>query len=185
VEAFQLDPAFEATSAHLADLELCQARLQLDARYPWIVLIPRRAGLTEIEQLSPDERALLMEEIVRAGQAVRAMSSFSPSSSWPPTSSPSSIFSSTSILPTPSSSTTTSPPTSWPWKTISKLNVASLGNVTSQLHVHVVGRRSDDSSWPSPVWSYGSALPLSADVVAAVQQMAPPLLRSPNPRRGA
>ena len=174
---FQLDPAFEATSAHVADLELCQARLQLDARYPWIVLIPRRAGLTELEQLTPAERTLLMEEIVRAGEAVRAISSFSWSSS--------ASSRSTSSRSSSASSMTTSSPSAWPWKTISKLNVASLGNVTSQLHVHVVGRRHDDASYPSPIWGRGETEPLSSDVVAAVQRMAPPLLQSPRSGRGA
>ena len=182
MDAFQLDPAFEATSAHLADLELCQARLQLDARYPWIVLIPRRSGLTELEQLSPAERALLMEEIVRAGEAVRAMSSFSESASWPQAS----LSSSTSSSSTPSQSTSSAKTQSpWPWKRISKLNVASLGNVTSQLHVHVVGRRRDDPSWPSPIWGIGESEPLSSDVVEAVRRMAPLLLQSPAPGRGA
>ena len=33
-----------------------------------------------------------------------------------------------------------------------KLNVAALGNVVSQLHVHVVARFTDDAAWPKPVW---------------------------------
>ncbi len=33
-----------------------------------------------------------------------------------------------------------------------KINVAALGNVVSQLHVHVIGRRRDDPCWPAPVW---------------------------------
>jgi diadenosine tetraphosphate (Ap4A) HIT family hydrolase len=36
-----------------------------------------------------------------------------------------------------------------------KLNVAALGNVTPQLHVHVVGRRRDDALWPDPIWGRG------------------------------
>lgn len=35
---------------------------------------------------------------------------------------------------------------------VDKLNLAALGNVTAQLHVHVVGRRRDDPLWPDPVW---------------------------------
>ena len=35
---------------------------------------------------------------------------------------------------------------------IDKLNVGAIGNVTAQLHVHVVGRRRDDGLWPDPVW---------------------------------
>ena len=35
---------------------------------------------------------------------------------------------------------------------IDKLNVAAIGNVVAQLHVHVVGRRRDDYAWPGVVW---------------------------------
>jgi len=38
-----------------------------------------------------------------------------------------------------------------------KLNVAAIGNVVSQLHIHVVARRHDDVGWPRPVW--GTAPP--------------------------
>lgn len=33
-----------------------------------------------------------------------------------------------------------------------KVNFAGIGNVVPQLHLHVVGRRPDDPSWPAPVW---------------------------------
>jgi diadenosine tetraphosphate (Ap4A) HIT family hydrolase len=33
-----------------------------------------------------------------------------------------------------------------------KLNIAALGNVVAQLHVHVIGRRHSDTAWPKPVW---------------------------------
>ena len=33
-----------------------------------------------------------------------------------------------------------------------KLNIAALGNVVAQLHVHVIGRRHSDAAWPKPVW---------------------------------
>ena len=33
-----------------------------------------------------------------------------------------------------------------------KLNIAAIGNVVSQLHIHVIGRRHDDVYWPDPVW---------------------------------
>ena len=36
-----------------------------------------------------------------------------------------------------------------------KLNVASLGNVVPQLHVHVIARTEDDVAWPNPVWNNG------------------------------
>ena len=40
-----------------------------------------------------------------------------------------------------------------------KLNVAALGNVVSQLHVHVIARRIGDHAWPAPVWGSGAAQP--------------------------
>lgn len=117
---FQLDPAFVATSHAVIDLPLCEVRLQDDARYPWLVLIPRLPGLRELEDLSPTDRARLMEETIRAGSAVRAVGA---------------------LL----------------GLRIDKLNVGALGNVTAQLHVHVVGRRGDDPAWPGPVWGHSPA----------------------------
>ena len=38
-----------------------------------------------------------------------------------------------------------------------KLNVASLGNVVAQMHVHVIARRHDDVAWPKPVWGAAPA----------------------------
>ena len=73
LDKFALNPAFAATSEPLADLKLCHARLQRDSRWPWIVLIPRKVGAREIEHLSPPNRQVLMDEIVLAGAAVRAV----------------------------------------------------------------------------------------------------------------
>ncbi|HYD43654.1 MAG TPA: HIT domain-containing protein [Phenylobacterium sp.] len=123
---FEIDPAFLATSEPLTDLPLCHVRLQADARWPWLVLIPRAPGLRELEDLAPEQRAALMEEIVRAGAAVRALGE---------------------TLGRP----------------VEKLNVGALGNVTPQLHVHVVGRRAGDAAWPGPVWGVGQAAAYPAD----------------------
>lgn len=46
---------------------------------------------------------------------------------------------------------------------VEKLNVGAIGNVTAQLHVHVVGRRRDDGLWPDPVWGRGPAVPYAQD----------------------
>jgi diadenosine tetraphosphate (Ap4A) HIT family hydrolase len=42
-----------------------------------------------------------------------------------------------------------------------KLNVAALGNMVPQLHIHIIARRSSDAAWPRPVW--GVMPPLSQD----------------------
>jgi len=123
---FQIAPAFVETSAPVGQLALCEARLQLDARWPWIVLIPRRVALREIADLAAGDRATLMEETVLAGDAVKAIGA---------------------ALGRP----------------VEKLNVGALGNITPQLHVHIVGRRADDIAWPGPVWGVGEALAYGAE----------------------
>ena len=37
---------------------------------------------------------------------------------------------------------------------LDKINIGMLGNVVSQLHLHVVVRRRDDIAWPGPVWGW-------------------------------
>lgn len=123
---FKADPAFDAGSVAVCDWPLCEVRLQDDARFPWLILIPRRAGLHELEDLSAAERATLMDEVVRAGDLVRMLGEAA-------------------------------------GQPVQKLNVAALGNVTAQLHVHVIGRRHDDGLWPDPVWGRGAALPYGAN----------------------
>ena len=70
---FKLDPRLEASSAHLLHLEVCEVRLQLDARFPWLVLVPRRLGARELEDLAPDDLVILTHETVAAGRAVKAL----------------------------------------------------------------------------------------------------------------
>ena len=47
-----------------------------------------------------------------------------------------------------------------------KLNIAALGNMVSQLHVHVIARFSTDAAWPKPVWGAQPARPYSATKIA-------------------
>ena len=46
-----------------------------------------------------------------------------------------------------------------------KLNVAALGNVVPQLHVHVIARFTDDIAWPRPVWGMAMAQPYSTEAL--------------------
>ena len=117
---FQVDPAFEAGSIAVGELPLCHVRLQDDARWPWLILIPRQAGLREIEDLSAKDRHQLLKEGILAGNAVRAIAE---------------------VL----------------GHDVFKLNMGALGNVTAQLHLHVVGRWPEDAAWPGPVWGVSGA----------------------------
>ena len=125
MEKFKVAGPIATSTEPLISLKLCEARLQADARWPWIVLIPRRPGARELEHLNAADRAILMEEIIVAGSAVRAIGS---------------------ALGRP----------------VEKLNLGALGNITPQLHAHVVGRRADDAAWPGPVWGVGVAVAYEA-----------------------
>ena len=46
-----------------------------------------------------------------------------------------------------------------------KLNVAALGNLVQQLHVHVIARYRDDIAWPRPVWGMAAARPYSPEAL--------------------
>jgi diadenosine tetraphosphate (Ap4A) HIT family hydrolase len=46
-----------------------------------------------------------------------------------------------------------------------KLNVAALGNLVSQLHVHVIARFEQDPAWPSPVWGRVAARPYTPELL--------------------
>ena len=48
-----------------------------------------------------------------------------------------------------------------------KLNVAALGNLVPQLHVHVIARFEDDPAWPAPVWGRVTARPYSPEALVA------------------
>lgn len=59
-----------------------------------------------------------------------------------------------------------------------KINIASLGNVVAQLHIHVVGRRTDDAAWPRPVWGAAPAQPYSAEQGAELTVLYRDLLKA-------
>jgi len=86
-----------------------------DARFPWLILVPR-VEATEIIDLAAPDRARLLDEIVTVSTALRNATH------------------------------------------CDKLNVAALGNLVRQLHVHVVARLTTDAAWPRPVWGIGEAV---------------------------
>lgn len=51
-----------------------------------------------------------------------------------------------------------------------KLNVAALGNVVPQLHVHVIARTTTDAAWPGPVWGVGTPVP-HADATPRIEAL--------------
>jgi diadenosine tetraphosphate (Ap4A) HIT family hydrolase len=123
VSGFQLHPQLLADSHPVCELTLCAVRLIDDARWPWLVLVPRQPFLRELMDLSGDDQVTLLREVNRAGRVLQRL-----------------------------------------FRT-DKLNVAALGNVVPQLHVHVIARRSDDPAWPQPVWGVGQAQPYAPEAL--------------------
>jgi diadenosine tetraphosphate (Ap4A) HIT family hydrolase len=112
--AWSLHPQLEADTTPVGDLALSRLLAINDADYPWLVLVPRRAGVTEIADLGADA-ARLMEEIMQVSRILKTITR------------------------------------------CDKLNIAAIGNIVPQLHIHVVARRKDDPLWPKPVWGMGPA----------------------------
>ena len=68
---FALDPRLEADTLPLGELPLSRALVMNDARFPWVILVPRLPGLREIIDLAAAGRGALMEEIAAVSEALR------------------------------------------------------------------------------------------------------------------
>jgi diadenosine tetraphosphate (Ap4A) HIT family hydrolase len=106
---WSLHPQLAADTVSVCDLALSRLLAMNDANFPWLILVPRRAGVSEIIDLG-DEQMLLMDELALVSRVLKDESR------------------------------------------CDKLNVAAIGNVVPQLHIHIVARRNDDAAWPKPVW---------------------------------
>ncbi len=69
--AWSLHPQLAADTVPVGDLALSRLLLANDANYPWLILVPRKAGLVELIDLAPDERNQLLDEIDRAARALK------------------------------------------------------------------------------------------------------------------
>ncbi len=127
---FSVAPAFKAGSVAVAEWPLCHVRLQDDARFPWLILVPRRPALSELTDLAPEDAVTLWQEVRIAVGVMQALAK------------------------------------------PDKVNVAALGNVVAQMHVHVVGRFRSDPAWPGPVWGHGERRPYPAHARAQLLERA-------------
>ncbi|MDX5378569.1 MAG: HIT family protein [Halomonas sp.] len=120
-----LDERLVRDSYPVAELPLCQLRLMDDTRFPWLILIPRRSGVSEVFDLEAADQRQLWHEVGEVGRMLKTLTQ------------------------------------------ADKINVANLGNVVSQLHVHVVARQRDDDAWPGPVWGHGAPQPYDRNDLAS------------------
>lgn len=72
MSAFALDPRLGVDSHVLAEGPLSQLRLIDDLRFPWLVLVPRVAGASELLDLAPDDQQSLLAEINQASRLLLA-----------------------------------------------------------------------------------------------------------------
>jgi diadenosine tetraphosphate (Ap4A) HIT family hydrolase len=114
--SWSLHPQLARDTVNLGDLPLSRVLVVNDANWPWLLLVPRRLGASEVIDLDEVEQAQLTTEISRAARAMKAVTG------------------------------------------CDKLNIAALGNVVPQLHVHVIARREGDAGWPRPIWGAAPAM---------------------------
>lgn len=121
---FELHPQLRADTLAVGDWPLSRLLLMNDAQYPWLILVPRRAGLREVYELPEAEQQQLMREsCLLASTLMRLFAG-------------------------------------------DKFNVAALGNVVPQLHLHHIVRRVGDRAWPAPVWGRHPPQPYAAEQAA-------------------
>jgi len=70
---FELDPRLAHDTVFIADWPLCRVLLMDDARFPWLVLVPRRVGLVELDDLDETDNTRLVHEIRRAMKTLRGV----------------------------------------------------------------------------------------------------------------
>ncbi len=116
---FDLDERLKNDTVVIADSVLCRILLMNDSRYPWLILVPRIASVSEVFELTAVQQQQLWQEASDVGRVLK--SEFQ----------------------------------------ADKMNIATLGNVVKQLHMHVVVRMQEDAAWPAPVWGNGAAQPYS------------------------
>ena len=114
---FKLHPRLEQDCIALGRFELCRLLMMNDSQYPWFILVPERADLQEIYQLSKIERKILTEESCYLAENLAIL-----------------------------------------YKA-DKMNIAAIGNLVPQLHIHHVVRYQTDKAWPAPVWGKYPAVP--------------------------
>src|ERR1051325_1854377 len=68
---WMLHPQLAADTLNMGDLPLARALVMNDANYPWLILVPRKPGLTEVIDLDEAGQAQLMREVTQAARALR------------------------------------------------------------------------------------------------------------------
>ncbi len=71
-ENFKLDEQLELDTVSISNWALCQVLLRNDNNYPWLILVPRRADIIEIYELSSEDQVQLIEEISQVSKIFKS-----------------------------------------------------------------------------------------------------------------
>ncbi len=141
MSAWSLHPQLENDTTAVGDLPLCRVLAIDDADYPWLVLVPRRTK-HDPEKWQPvsvkDHASSYVTEIADLGADAAVLMD--------------EILQASRAL-----------------KDVTrcdKLNIAAIGNVVPQLHVHIVARWINDPLWPKPVWGHATSRPGDAEGIS-------------------
>ena len=69
--ANKVSKSFLKDSHLIAELKLCSIRLIDNAKFPWIILIPKRKNVNDISELNSKDQMLLMKEIVHCSKLMK------------------------------------------------------------------------------------------------------------------
>lgn len=120
---FSLHPRLAADTVEITRLPLCRVLLMNDANHPWVILVPQRANIREIHELSDADQVQLIRESSRVSRTMAELFK------------------------------------------ADKMNVAALGNMVPQLHIHHIARFQTDAAWPAPIWGKLTAAPYAKDAL--------------------
>ena len=65
---FTLHPKLAEDCAQVMSLDVCEVLLMNDSRFPWLILVPKRANLRDFHEIAPDDRNALFDEIDRCSR---------------------------------------------------------------------------------------------------------------------
>ena len=71
--SFKIDKKFLKSSHHIIELKLCSIRLNDNAKFPWVILIPKRNKITDMTDLNSKDQILLMKEIVYVSKIMKKL----------------------------------------------------------------------------------------------------------------
>ncbi|MFZ2099755.1 MAG: HIT family protein [Oricola sp.] len=71
MDKFSLDPTLAADTVPVADIGLCRLLLMNDSRFPWLILVPQRADMVEMHDLSPLDQTMLTFETVTVSEHLK------------------------------------------------------------------------------------------------------------------